>query len=96
MFRRKFWAARQKLCLHVPPPPPTHQPLTQAQRRLQLANFLPVPSPKLYIGLGFIDGGELSPAQISVWPFCVININSILWCYIWKVFCCIVASCTVS
>lgn len=104
MFRHKVWAARQKLCLqvHCPLtyPPPTHQPLAQAQRRLELANFLPVPSPKLYIGLSFIEGRELSAAQISVWPFCVININCVLWCYIWKVFCCIglqvVAGCTVS
>jgi len=107
MFRHKFWAARQKLCLlvhcprHIPPPTlPAHLPLTQALRRLELANFLPVPSPKLYLGLGFFEGWELSPAQMSVWPFCVININSSLLCYIWEVCCCIglqvVAGCTVS
>jgi hypothetical protein len=43
----------------APAPPPE----TQALRRLELANFLPVPSPKLYIALGFIEGRELSSAQ---------------------------------
>ena len=86
MFRHKFWADRQKLCLQVHCPSHAPSPLTQALRRLELANFLQSSEPET-IRVYWIWFHLRKRAES--WPFCVINLNSSLWYYLRKLCSCL-------